>query len=202
MGLKNILSISRVYQFLMNFLTNDQRYAAFVSEYICPQKGDRVLDIGCGPARVLSFLPDVEYIGIDVSKKYIDSAAKLYGDRGTFVCEDLNEDKVFSRFSNYDIILALGLIHHLNDEDAVKLLKIIKRILKSNGRLISFDGCFVKGQSRIERFILSHDRGRYVRTLDQYIDLVSKGGMKVKAYVRNDLITIIPYTHIIMECVV
>lgn len=200
-NLKNLLSIPDVYKSLMKFLTNDKVYAAFVNEYINPRKGDKVLDIGCGPARVFNFLSDVEYVGLDMSQSYIDAARTTFGNRGKFICERLDE-KSLRGFKNYDLVLALGVIHHLNDEEAVGLFKIAKKILKPGGRLITLDGCFRKGQSRLERFILTQDRGKYIRTEDQYCSLASQAFVKMKTYVRSDLISIIPYTHIIVECTV
>ena len=47
--------------------------------------GDKVIDIGCGPAQVFASLPDVEYFGLDTDPGYIAFAKRTYGDKGTFV---------------------------------------------------------------------------------------------------------------------
>jgi cyclopropane fatty-acyl-phospholipid synthase-like methyltransferase len=42
-----------------------------VRDLIHPFPGMRILDLGCGPAQILSFLPDdVTYVGYDMSAEY------------------------------------------------------------------------------------------------------------------------------------
>ena len=101
--------------------------------------------------------------------------------------------------SNFDIVLATAVLHHLNDDEAIQLFKIARSTLKPHGRLITLDGCYTQGQSWLKRFILSKDRGRYVRTEDQYCALASGIFPDIKISIHHNL-TRIPYTHIIMEC--
>ena len=54
--------------------------------------GDRILDVGCGPAYYFDRLPEVSYVGFDTSAPYIAYARKRYGDRGEFRCEVLTEE--------------------------------------------------------------------------------------------------------------
>jgi SAM-dependent methyltransferase len=101
--------------------------------------------------------------------------------------------------SDFDLVLATAVLHHLDDDEAVQLFEVAREVLKPGGRLITLDGCFVADQSSITRFILSRDRGRYVRTKDAYLSLAQKSFKDVQLSIHHDLIRI-PYTHIIMEC--
>ena len=143
-------------------------------------------------------MPDVEYIGFDINQKYIDAAIKRHGNRGTFICKKVSRDAI-TESSSFDLVIAIGVLHHLNDEEATQLFELAKSVLKSTGRIITYDGCYVKEQSNIARFILSKDRGQYVRKREEYLYLASKIFTNIKATIHHDLIRI-PYTHIILEC--
>ena len=81
----------------------------FVDDYIQPFPGCKILDIGCGTARILDYLPvDVDYHGFDLSQRYIRSASQRYGERGKFTCSVVDKIAV-ERLPRFDIVLATGL---------------------------------------------------------------------------------------------
>ena len=53
------------------------------------------------------------------------------------------------------IVLAIGVVHHLDDAEAVKLFQLAHAALKSGGRLVTMDGCYVPKQSRVARHLLA-----------------------------------------------
>src|SRR5262249_37124560 len=79
-----------------------------VQNHVQARSGDKVIDIGCGSAQALEFLPDVNYIGLDVNPDYIAFARRTYGSKGTFVVGDVRSLNADSRFHNADIVMALG----------------------------------------------------------------------------------------------
>jgi SAM-dependent methyltransferase len=170
----------------------------FVREYVHPRVADRILDIGCGPATILDYLPAVDYVGFDMSAAYIASAVEHYGTRGAFKNKRLGRDEI-KELGLFDIVLAQGVLHHLDDAEASLLLRLAHDSLKPGCRLVTFDGCYKDRQSVMTRFLLRHDRGHFVRTEQEYHRLVSTVFQAVKVSIRNDLLRI-PYTHIIMEC--
>ena len=52
----------------------------------------KVLDVGCGPANILAYLPPVDYTGVDLNEKHIAYAREAYGDRGRFIVGDVAQD--------------------------------------------------------------------------------------------------------------
>lgn len=197
-GIRGVLASPAVYRLFTNLIGYDNFHSMYVREYVRPREGDRVLDIGCGLGSILEYLPQVEYFGFDINQQYIEAAIKRFGNRGTFACKKLSIELI-KKFSNYDIVLATGILHHFDDNEAMLLFKIAKEALKPGGRLITLDGCYEYGQSWITRFFLSKDRGKYIRTKDEYLSLASGAFEEVKVSLRNYSIRI-PYTHIIMEC--
>ena len=64
---------------------------------------------------------------------------------------------------------------------------------------MTYDGCFVPGQSRLARWVLRQDRGKFVRQRDEYERLAATSFSKLDTHVRHDLLRI-PYTHLILRC--
>jgi len=198
--MKLLLEKPALYQLFSRIVGAESSRAAFVEAYVRPREGDSVLDVGCGPADILDHLPRVSYFGFDISPSYIESARSRYGDRGRFFCERVSEARTFSeREGTFDIVLAIGILHHLDDAEARDLFDIARRALRPGGRLVTLDPCYVTGQSAIARYLASRDRGEFVRTEPQYRALAQPALREVKSTVRHDLLRM-PYTHIILEC--
>ena len=172
--------------------------STFVEEYVRPKNGDKILDIGCGPADTVEYFSNVEYIGFDSNPAYIETAKRRFCEQGRFFCGTVDEVTI-DELDAFDLVLAVGIFHHLDDQEFVALLELAYSALKKGGRLISLDGCYVEGQSRIAQFIISKDRGLFMRNRDEYCRLASKVFSQVDASLRHDLLRI-PYTHLIMEC--
>lgn len=198
-GIRSILSASFAYDFLQNLLGARRSRKKLVKEYIRPMPGDTILDVGCGTCAILEFIPrDVQYIGLDLSSQYIETVQSKYAGRGQFHCLDV-ADVSASALPQTDIALALGLLHHLEDEQVLNLFRAIALRLTPAGRLVTIDPCYYAGQSRIARLLISHDRGRNVRTAPEYADLARSAFSRVDVIVRHDL-SRIPYTQAILEC--
>lgn len=196
---RSVLAIPAMYKLFQRLVGADAARSTYVKEYVRPKKNNRILDIACGPGDILEYLPSVEYLGFDISQKYIDSAKKRFGNRGAFLCNKVS-NKAINEVGSFDIVLAMGILHHLNDDEAVHLFELAHSALKSGGRLVTFDGCYVKGQSPVVRYLISKDRGQYVRTKEGYLNLASEIFANIKVSIRHELLRI-PYTFIIMECI-
>ncbi len=199
-GIRSVLSSPFIYSLFGQLMGGNRSRAIFVDNYIRPQKGDRILDIGCGPGDLIPYLPEVEYLGFDISEEYITTAKKQFGsDNIFFRCERVSTSNL-SQQSYFDLVLAVGILHHLDEVEALELFQIAEAALKPGGRLITFDGVFVENQSPCAKWILSKDRGQNIRTKDEYIALASKIFSDISCSIRHDLLRI-PYTHIILECI-
>ena len=199
--MRQILAIPAVYKLFARMVGAHRERLAFVREYVRPKPGDRILDIGCGPADIVEYLPnDVEYTGFDNNPAYIDFARGRYGERARFECQRVSEAKdLAERPHSFDIVLAIGILHHLDRDEAIAMFRIASQQLKRGGRLVTLDGCYVEGQSRIARHLLSRDRGEFVRTAGEYLALAKAVFDDVTASIRHDLLHI-PYTHVALEC--
>lgn len=170
----------------------------FVDRFLKPEPGDRVLDIGCGTAALLPLMPDVVYVGFDLSRDYIERARKTHGARGEFHHRALTADAA-AEFEPFDLIMAIGVLHHLDDQEAELLFQVAHGALRQGGRLITCDGTFVSGQSLTARTLLKLDRGRHVRSPEAYEAIARRVFPCVEASVHHDLNSY-PYTHCVMNC--
>jgi SAM-dependent methyltransferase len=132
--------------------------------------GDRVLDVGCGPAYYFDRLPEVEYVGFDTSEPYIAYARRRFGGRGDFRCGILAAEQL-SELGQFDVVLLFGLLHHLDDADCLTLLDLSARALAPGGRVVSCDTTVHEGQHRVSRWMSENDRGQYVRWPKSYDSL-------------------------------
>jgi SAM-dependent methyltransferase len=147
---------------------------------------------------MLAYLPDVDYLGVDISAKYIEAAKARYGARGRFVCRDLAQVAADEPHA-FDAVLLLGVLHHLDDATALHALEVARDALKPGGRMVAIDATVFGGQSRIAKVLAKMDRGRHVRSPDGYVELARRVFPTVDSFMTHDLLRI-PYTHHFLVC--
>ena len=192
-----ILNLPWAYQMWGSVVGSDVYRKTLAREHIRARPSDRILDVGCGPGSMVPYLPRSEYVGFDANPDYIQQAQRRFPE-AHFTCDRVNEYNL-PQSEYFDIVIALGILHHLDDQEAVQLFRMARRTLKPQGRLITLDGVWVAGQSRFAKFLLSRDRGRFVRRAEQYVALASTSFSTVNSTVRHDMLRI-AYSHLILEC--
>jgi SAM-dependent methyltransferase len=192
-----ILNLPWAYQMWGSVVGSDGYRKTLAKEHIRARPSDRILDVGCGPGSMVPYLPRSEYVGFDANPDYIQQARRRFPE-AHFTCDRVNEYNL-PQSEYFDIVIALGILHHLDDQEAVQLFRMARRTLKPQGRLITLDSVWVAGQSRLAKFLLSRDRGRFVRHAEQYVALASTSFSTVNSIVRHDMLRI-PYSHLVLEC--
>ena len=119
-GIRSILKAPIVYEAWQSALGANRKRNIQRDDYIRPFKGMNIFDIGCGPAEILNHLEDVNYLGADLSAPYIEQAKNKYGEKGEFFVG--SADALPPRDEKFDLVMALGLLHHLEDEECICLL--------------------------------------------------------------------------------
>lgn len=193
-----ILSLPGAYRTFTRIIGGDV-WRTYLAEYVKPSSKEKLLDIGCGPADILAYLPQVDYTGVDISPEYIQAAKARFGQKGRFLCGDVGVVTIEQEQGTFGLVLATGVLHHLDDERAGRLFALASAALAPNGRLVTYDGCFVPNQSKIARWLLRHDRGKFIRTPEEYQRLAGKRFSRLEPHLRHDLLRV-PYTHHIMRC--
>jgi len=101
--------------------------------------GDRVLDLGCGNARLRYFIPtktvpDGCYFGLDFSAKLLEIARENFP-KDHFFHGDFAKKIPFGS-ENFDVVTAIASFHHLlNKKDQLAFLSETFRVLKPGGHI-------------------------------------------------------------------
>ena len=197
-GARAILSHPVIYDTLQNIMGAHEVRRELVENFVKPSPNSRILDIGCGTAEILPYLPtSVGYWGFDISRPYIEAAKTRFGSRGHFHC-GLLDKTALNELPKFDVVLVIGVLHHLDDDVAANLFALTREALGEHGRMITIDPCLAPGQNPIARYLIRHDRGQNVRNADGYRALAIKTFQNVCGTLSHR--RWIPYTHWIMEC--
>jgi SAM-dependent methyltransferase len=203
-GLKKIISRPAIYN-LIQWAAGARMYRnRLVRDYIKPFEGCRILDIGCGTGEFVEFIglhcSKFTYFGFDAEASYIAHAKELSADKPHvhFFHRILMEEDT-SEFNDFDIVLAMGVMHHMSDNVALSLLRTARKTLKPNGRLITFDPGKFHDSNVIERFFVRHDRGRNIRPPEHYERLIRQVFASCQANLPE--LTYFPCRNVVFECV-
>lgn len=195
-----MLEFGWVYRLFRAFAADDSFTNHLIENWYQVEPSTRVLDLGCGTGDTLQLLPTfASYEGHDINPDYIRLCRERFGERGNFIQTDLSSDQ-FGAAGQFDLALLVGVLHHLDDEACLHLLRNARRALRPGGRLVTLDGVFHSGQRPLSRFVVSLDRGRHVRREENYLALVGQIFPKIRHEVCEGRIRI-PYSHILIEAV-
>jgi 2-polyprenyl-3-methyl-5-hydroxy-6-metoxy-1,4-benzoquinol methylase len=111
---------------------------------LCLRGKRKVLDLGCGfglfGCYFSALYPEISYCGYDIDSKRIDmakkAAARLGLNNAKFHCQDARE---LSLNDEFDAIMTIDLLHHLDDSSKNSLLEKCSRHLAYDGRLVIKD---------------------------------------------------------------
>ena len=197
-GVRRILSNPASYDLLQRLMGGKRGRAHFVNHDLRPLPDDVVLDIGCGTAGILDYLPEtIRYVGYDPSPDYIQAAKARFGSRGTFHC-GLFDQAAAAACARSSLIIVSGVLHHLNDAEVRTLFTLLGMALDNAGRIVTIDPVRVARQNPIALALINADRGQNVRSAEQYLTLAKAQFPNATGIVRHR--SWIPYTHWIMQC--
>lgn len=196
---KSLLSKPLIYEIFLRLFSASDSGERFVNEFINPKPNARILDIGCGTAAVLEYLPkSIDYTGYDLNPEYIKYASKRFNERGKFYCKSIS-DLDFKKNETFDIVLVKGLLHHIDDEESKRIFEIASKCLRPSDYIVTLDPVYFEGQSKIARYLISKDRGHYVRTQRAYCDLAKSYFGEIQTALLHNMLKV-PYTHFVMKC--
>lgn len=197
-GAWGLLSWGRAYELAQRLVSDPARERAFRERFLSVPPGAAVLDIGCGPGNWRSAFGEVRYFGLEPSRKYLERARRVHGQRGTFI-EARASDLPTLQLPPFDLVLCAGLLHHLDDGEMGVLLHAAARAMAPSGRLVAIETCTDRSMSAAARLLGRLDRGRFVRSGEAYraAALRAFGSVEVTLTDRQ---TRIPYPLAVLEC--
>ena len=194
-----LLGSSLGYRTFRKVIKADRSTRLIAEEYVRVPTDGRVLDVGCGNGDLAQFVPPgSQYVGVDHNASYIASANRSPAQGNVlFVDADVGDLPLLD-IGRFDVVVALGVVHHLDDSAATRMIEAARDLLTANGRLVLIDPAFHPEQRATARVLMALDRGRFVRHPSDYERLVAPSFDNVAVTVRHDL-NPFPYTHCIVE---
>ena len=101
-----------------------------------------ILDLGCGNGRYADALGNdiKEYLGVDISQNFVKNANLKYSDEKiNFVFSPAH---TFIQKNKFDVILMIGLLTYMNDDEIEKMISNCKKMLNPGGWIIVRNVCF------------------------------------------------------------
>ena len=107
----------------------------YISQELLTIPNAKVLEIGCGYGLLLKQIkkdhPDYQIEGMDFSKVAVD----VINSNGILAKEGTIPDDL-KNYSDYDVVIGTELLEHLSEENRIKTLEEVYRILKNGGKAI------------------------------------------------------------------
>ncbi|MEM9221479.1 MAG: methyltransferase domain-containing protein [Pseudomonadota bacterium] len=179
-----------------------ERNARFVSDHgesvvdwLEPQKGERILDLGCGDGVLTHKLVarGAEVVGVDHSKEFVESARA----RGLDVRHESGD--ALSFHEEFDAVFSNAALHWMTN--ARDVIDGVARALKRGGRFVGEFG----GHGNVAAIVtamraVAHKHGIdeghafpwFFPTTTQYADMLGEGGFKVDKIVSFNRPTPLP----------
>lgn len=199
--ISQIFDEPKLYEFFQSIVSKQGTLATIKDEIIRPDSVIRVLDFGCGIGIHSKLFTTSEYLGIEPLEACVAVAKQKYANsRVEFKIGNHLNLKTLPA-SSFDLVIAIGVLHHINSEIFGEFVKEANRILKPGARLTTFDPVLHKEQSKVSEWVVKQDRGAWVRTEREYLEIMQKnfsGIISTKIYSK---LLRIPYDHIAMNAV-
>ena len=99
---------------------------------------------------------------------------KLSSPNRSFRC--LNVSALLDENLKFDIVLMVDFLHHISDELYIKLLNTTADL--ANDFIINFEPV-IEQTNFVGKWFIKHDRGDYIRTLENFHNIYKKSGLEI-----------------------
>lgn len=201
MRISQAFDAPRLYELFQSIVSRSGTLDRIKNEIVKPDQIMNVLDFGCGIGYHSEMFKSANYLGIEPLEACVAVANKKFANsRVKFQVGNHSHLKSFPD-NSYDLVIAIGVLHHIDTEIFTIFVKEALRILKPGGRLTTFDPVFHKQQTKLSKLIVKQDRGTWVRTESGYVEVIEsnfEGIIETKIYSK---LLRIPYDHIAINAV-
>ena|SRR5213594_996001 len=152
--------------------------------WLCRTVGN-VLEVGCSVGNIADafrMTSTVQYVGLDIDDAAVAVARLRFRNdsRFTFVCDEL-ERYARQNGSRFDVVLFAGVLHHVDDSTAGRLLRTGGGLLRSDGYLVIVEPlpATVAAPWLVSFYVNSLEQGRFVRDEGALRHLVEGAGLAI-----------------------
>jgi ubiquinone/menaquinone biosynthesis C-methylase UbiE len=132
--------LTPLYDWVVKWTAKEQRFKQKLIEQATLSSNDKVLDVGCGTGSLLVMLgrkqQNFELHGVDIDPKSLAIAERKIKGSGLAVqLQACSVTQLPFEKGYFDRVLCSLMFHHLSDDDKIRTLKEIFRVLKPGGEL-------------------------------------------------------------------
>ncbi len=155
---------------------------------------ERHLDIGCGPGTFVGSLGGPGHsTGVDIAPAQIEYASAHYGgpDREF---RTVSPEALPFRDGAFDLVTMVELVEHLTEEDCLRLMAEVRRVLRPGGRLILTTPNYAAFWPLLEKLV---NRFGTIDYADQHISKYRRGSLRmllVRAGFRVEMVETFLFT--------
>jgi SAM-dependent methyltransferase len=131
-----------------------------------PDDTKRVIDVGCGPGTNARLFSPGNYVGVDLSEKYVIDARRRLGHR--FEVWDITQPG--PNLGTFDMALVNSVLHHLSDDETKTVFRALPWYLNQGATVHIVDLVLPEDRS-LARTLARLDRGDFPRSLDHWREL-------------------------------
>ena len=145
-------------------------------------KGDKVLDFGCGIGSNSKLFHHDDYIGVEVDESRVLSSRLKYPkskfEKIPFI--STSDDKIPFEDNSFDLVFISLCLHHIDSDTCKLLFKEFSRVLKGGGKIIGIEPCILSGKYFSNIFMNIIDAGDYILPIEEYKQIYSSEAFQVK----------------------
>lgn len=136
--------LTRFYRLVCNMSFLGTSYKRALLSLVTLQKGDTILDVGCGPGDIIEAVkqkyPDVAAFGADPDDVLLEIARKNLAEKNLSaeLVRAYAEHLPFPD-NSFDVVFCVLTLHHIPPELKVRALEEMRRVLKPSGTLLLSD---------------------------------------------------------------
>jgi len=181
------------YDRLLNYifylpLGGEQSFRRKCLDFACIEKGDKVLDVGCGSGTLTRLIAEClgssgQVIGVDLSKSALKEAKNLQNQRITFTCAC--GENLPLRSSSFDKCFLSFALHHMDKQARQNTPQEVSRILAPGGSLFVIEynlpeKVLARLASRALAKLDASEEAYRMLMNDNLIKGLQKAGLKIK----------------------
>ena len=174
----------RLWLLMQNTIGCNASKQALATEHYCGQK--RVLEIGCSVGNVSAAFrafPNVAFTGIDIDENAIALAKRRFRNDHNFSFSLSSLEDLSRRGATFDYVLFAGMLHHVDDNTGLQLLRDAVKCTASGGRLVIYEPEAVRPSDGwfFRFFYACFEQGVFLRSREDLQRLVERAGITLQS---------------------
>lgn len=174
----------RLWLLMQNTIGGNKCKQALATEYYLGQK--RVLEIGCSVGNVSAAFrafPNVLFTGIDIDQQAINLAKRRFCNNTNFRFSVSSLEALSLRGETFDYVLFAGILHHVDDNIGLQLLRDAVKCTASGGLLVIYEPEAPRPSDGwvLRKFYAYFEQGAFLRSRDVLQRLVERAGITLRS---------------------